>query len=314
MKQIPIALQTHLREYATTWCYLMRIACVGKWSGVVRGFTSLDESVDYDDGQGRLLYRSDNGFMPAKFQQSADFSVDNTEVTGWVTDDDISEADILAGMFDSAEVTIYRVNYADLGAGHEVVAFGTLGETQFNENSWKCEFRSLTQQARQPYGKVYSLTCRNQYGDEKCKMPFEWHTATITDVGDDATLQIACDSLSQPDGFFAPGVVEVLTGGNAGADMDVDQFFVGGIIQLALQMPVPFSIGDQIRIRVDCDKEFATCKMKGNVLEFRGEHLTPVADTGLAVPGAYVRRVGGGSSGGGGNPGGGGGEDQEQQL
>ena len=99
MKQIPIALQSHLREYATTWCYLMRIACVGKWSGVVRGFTSLDESVDYDDGQGRLLYRSDNGFMPAKFQQSADFSVDNTEVTGWVTDDDISEADILAGMF-----------------------------------------------------------------------------------------------------------------------------------------------------------------------------------------------------------------------
>ena len=290
MKTIPIQLQTHLQGYATTWCYLMRIACVGKFKGIVRGCTSLDDPITYDDGDGAVLYRSDNGFMPAKFQQDAGFGVDNTEVTGWVTDEEITEADILAGIFDSAEVTIYRVNYMDLSQGHEVVAFGTLGETQFNENSWKCEFRSITQQAKQPYGKVYSLTCRNQYGDKKCKMPFEWFNATIDNLGEDPMLVIVASELTQADGFFAPGVIEVLSGPNAGADMDVDEFFEGGIIRLALQMPVPFQVGDNIRIRVDCDKLFETCKAKGNVLEFRGEHLTPVADTGLAVPGAYVER------------------------
>lgn len=292
MKTIPIQLQSHLEEYATTWCYLMRVACVGKFNGVVRGFTSLDDSLVYDDGDGAVTYRSDNGFMPAKFQQEAGFSVDNTEVTGWVTDEEITEADILAGMFDSAEVTIYRVNYMNLSQGHEVVAFGTLGETQFNENSWKCEFRSIMQQAKQPYGKVYSLTCRNQYGDAKCKMPFEWFEATIDNLGEDPMLIFVATELTQADGYFAPGVIEVLTGANAGADMDVDQFFEGGIVQLALQMPMPFQVGDVIRIRVDCDKLFETCKAKGNVLEFRGEHLTPVADTGLGVPGAYIERQG----------------------
>lgn len=292
MKQIPIALQEHYESGATTWCYLMRIACVGRYAGVVRGLSGLDEAIVYDDGQGPLLYRNDGGFMPSKFQQAADFSVDNAEVSGWVTDDEITDADILAGIFDFAEVTIYRVNYMDLSAGHEVVAFGTLGETQFTEDRWRCEFRSLTQQAKQPYGQVYSLTCRNQYGDHKCKMPFEWFEATVTNLGEDPMLVIVAEDLEQGNGFFAPGVIEVLTGANAGADMDVDEFFEGGIIRLALQMPMPFQVGDTFRIRVDCDKSFETCKAKGNVLEFRGEHLTPVADTGLAVPGAYVPQQG----------------------
>lgn len=292
MKQIPIRLQEHYNGYATTWCYIMRIACVGRFSGVIRGCTSLDEDVIYDDGQGVLTYSSSNAAAPAKFQQSSDFSVDNTEITGWVTDDEITMADIMAGIFDFAEVTIYRVNYMDLSQGHEVVAFGTLGQTQFTEDRWRCEFRSLTQQSKQPYGKVYSLTCRNQYGDDKCKMPFEWFTGTIDALGDDPTLVFQATELTQAAGYFAPGVVEILSGANAGADMDVDEFFSGGIVRLALQMPMPFQIGDQFRIRGDCNKEFATCKAKGNVLEFRGEHLTPVADTGLGVPGAYVSRQG----------------------
>lgn len=293
MKQIPIQLQTHYNSYATTWCYLMRISCVGRFAGTIRGCTSLDEDVVYDDGQGPLTYSASNAVAPAKFQQAADFSVDNTEITGWVTDDEISMTDIMAGIFDFAEVTIYRVNYMDLTQGHEVVAFGTLGQTKFTEDFWRCEFRSLTQQSKQPYGEVYSLTCRNRYGDEKCQMPFEWISGTIDALGDDPTLVFQAGELVQADGYFAPGVVEILSGANAGADMDVDEFFAGGIVRLALQMPMPFQIGDQFRIRVDCDKEFDTCKAKGNVLEFRGEHLTPVADTGLSVPGAYVSRQGG---------------------
>lgn len=290
MKQIPIALQDHYNSYATTWCYLMRIACIGKYSNVVKGFTSLDESLVYNDGQGDVLYKCDNGFMPAKFQQTADFSVDNTEVTGWVTDEEITMQDIMAGMFDFAEVTIYRVDYTDLSKGHDIVAFGTLGETQFTEDRWRCEFRSLTQQARQPYGDVYSLTCRAQYGDDKCKMPFVWYEGTIDSIGEDAHLIFVATELTQAANYFAPGVVEFLSGNNAGMDMDVDSFYSGGIVQLSLQLPLPLKVGDKFRIRIDCDKEFPTCKSRNNQIQFRGEHLTPVADTGLSVPGAYVSR------------------------
>lgn len=290
MKTIPVNLLSHLSGMATTWCYLMRVACVGSYAGVIKGFTSLDVNLTYDDGDGPVLYRADNGFMPAKFQQEATFAVGNSEVEGWVTDAEISERDILSGMFDFAEVTVYRVNYNSLSDGHEVVAFGTLGETQFSGASWKCEFRSLTQQTRQPYGNVFCLTCRNIYGDAKCKKAFEWVEATVTSVDTDANrVLVAGDLVGVAEGHFSPGVLEVLTGENAGADMDVDESYVDGRVVLALPLPFAFAVGDMFRIRGDCDKQFSTCKAKGNHLEFRGEHLTPVSSTNLATPGAYVK-------------------------
>lgn len=293
MKNIPILLKNHYLTYATTWCYIMRVAFKGKHQGMVRGFTSLDVPITFDDGQGPVLYNSDNGFMPARIQTTADFSVDNTDIKGWVSDDGITEADIIGGIFDGAEVTIMRINYMRPQDGFEIVNFGHFGETQWNDTQWKCEFRSLMQQAKQPFGEVYSLTCRNQYGDKKCKKEFVWFEATINVLDDDPMLLFQSDDLDQAEGFFAPGVVEVLTGANAGADMDIDEFHAGGVVRLALAMNMPFQVGDTVRVRQDCDKLFETCRdEKDNVLEFRGEHLTPVADTGLQVPGAYVQQEG----------------------
>ena len=50
--------------------------------------------------------------------------------------------------------------------------------------------------------------------------------------------------------------------------------------------------GDGFMIKAGCDRQFATCKAYGNAPNFRGEHLTPVADTALSVPGAYVTQQG----------------------
>lgn len=289
MKQIPIQLQDHLSRHATTWCYLMRVACVGKYAGRVFGFTSADHGIRYDDGSGMLDYRADNGFMPQNFARAADFGVDNTDVVGWVTDETITDRDILAGMFDSAEVTIYRVNYMNLSAGHEVVEFGSFGETKISGRRWRCEFRSLMQRAKQPFGEVYSLTCRARYGDERCKHPYEWFEGSV--VAASGPVQIAVEGLSQDDGYFAPGLIEWLTGDNAGADMDVDDY-VDDTVILALPMSMPVRPGDTFRIRRDCPKTFEACKERNNILNFRGEHLTPVADAGLQVPGAHVHREG----------------------
>lgn len=288
MKNIPILLQSHLKQFATTWCYLMRVECVGKYAGVVRGFTSLDMSLTYDDGDGPVLYKSDNGFTPSAFQRAADFSVANGEAVGYVTDNEITESDILAGIFSFARFAIYRVNYNNLAQGHEVVESGTFGETKFNENRWRVETRSLMQQARQPFGEVFSLTCRARYGDEKCKKPFEWFEGSVAATGTSNMIEFFAEGLAQGDDYFAPGVIEWLTGRNAGADMDVDDYAADGFIRLALQMPMPIEAGDTFRIRIDCPKTFEACKERNNVLEFRGEHLTPVADTGLQIPGAYT--------------------------
>lgn len=295
MKRIPIALKNHLDTGATTWCYLMRVACVGQFSGRVYGFTSLDVDVTYDDGAGAIVYRAGDGFTPSKFQSEASFGVDNAEMTGWVTDSGITQQEILAGLFDSAEVSVYRINYSDpQPRSHEVVEYGAFGDAKIGRYSWRCEFRSLKQIAKQPYINLYSRTCRAQYGDAKCTLPLVWKNATVTTAGDNARITFQSTSLTESTGAWAPGVFEATSGANAGKQMDIDIYesdAMGGRVYLSMPLPFQMEVGDTFRVRLDCDKSFDTCKARANELNFRGEHLIPVEDSGLQVPGAHIKRA-----------------------
>lgn len=283
MKSIPIALQAHYDEPATTTCFISRVACK---DGPVLGFTSLDADLTYDDGDGPVVYRADNGFRADRMQQTADLAVDNTELHGWVSDTGITEKQIRAGLFDYARVRIYRVNYLDLAAGHEIIATGTAGETTFSNGGWKLEFRSLTQQLKQPISTLYSLTCRAQFGDAKCKKPFVWVPGDVTSVDGTEPARVFASTVDATDGHFRLGVVEWLTGDNAGAQMEVDAQ-TGGAITLALPMPYAIKPGDEFRIRQDCDKTKEMCReVHNNLLNMRAEPFIPVDGGKSLIPGA----------------------------
>ena len=297
MKNIPIALRTHLAQEATSWCFLLHVLCK---DGTVLGFTSLDADVTYDAGGGSVVYRADNGFTPSRLQMTADAQVDNAEFEGWVQDTGITEQQIRAGLFDFAKVRGYRVNYLDLSHGHEVLLRGTLGETRFNDTGWVTEFRSLTQQLMQDVGARFSLTCRAKFGstydDEKypCTKPLTWVSSTVTDVDPVEPLRVFIASgLAQPDDHFRYGVLLWTSGDNAGKSVEVETN-TAGEVQLVFDLPYPIQDGDEFDIRQDCDKTFTYCRtVHNNVLFFRGEHLIRLADaSNVMVPGASISRVG----------------------
>ena len=293
MKRIPAQLRNHLAGDVHTVCYLMRIDCKGSFAGTTIGFSTLDANVIYDDGLSVVEYKASNGFTQERIQSSAEYTVDNTDVSGWVTDTGVTDQMIHAGIFDYADIRIYRINYMQpTPSSHELVNLGTLGQTIFDEQQWRCEFRSLMQQAKQPQSTIYSLTCRAAFGDEKCGMPLAWVSSTVTDYSDDPRRLFQAATLNNPDHYWAPGVVEWLTGDNAGIQMEVEDSWSDGGVRLALPMPFDIKPGDTFRIRRDCKKTFEACKEYGNVVNFRGEHLTPIADTALSVPGAYIKQVG----------------------
>lgn len=305
MKTIPIALQTHYEQEATSWCFLARIECK---NGTVVGLTTLDADLTYDDGRGAVTYLAANGLGMHAIQATADLSIDNSDLKFWVSDSGITEAQIRAGLFDYAKVDIYRVNYLDLAAGHEKVSRGTLGETRYSRLAGRAEFRSLKQQLRQTISLLYSLTCRAKFGSKPigtggeqpeerkpCHKDWVWVTGTVTAVDANEPDRIFTDaSRAEATGHFVPGVVQILDGDNAGAEMDVD-VFEGGVFTLALPLPYPLPVGTNYRARQDCDKTFKMCKERhGNTPWFRGEHLIPIADGGSnQVPGAQIPRSGG---------------------
>jgi uncharacterized phage protein (TIGR02218 family) len=301
MKTIPIALQAHYDQPATTTCYLARMDCK---NGTTLGFASLDADVVYADGISLLTYRADNGFHADRMQSTADLAVDNTDLHGWVSDLGITEQQIRAGLFDYARIRIYRVNYLDLSAGHEIIATGTAGETKFSGSKWSLEFRSLTQQLKQPISKLYSRTCRAKFGSQPtgtageqpterhaCRKAWTWVAGTVTAVGGAEPDRLFTDAgLTQAAHHFVPGVVEWLTGQNAGAQMEVDAFAAGAVTQ-SLPLAYPIALGDTFRIRQDCDKTPTMCiERHANLVNFRGEPLIPTDGGQSMIPGAQLAR------------------------
>jgi len=280
VKTIEATLLAHQQQEVTTTCLLVKLECVGAFAGTVYGFTNSDQDRTYDDGDGSVLFRSDNGFTPARLQQTSGVNVDNSEIDGAVSADGITEAMVRAGLFKSAKLTVYRVNYEDLTSGrHEVVGYGRAGETVYWENGWRTEFRSLSQLLKQPINEVYSLRCNAQFGDTRCGVTITWEAdGTVTSVGtsDDAPRVFTDSGRSEADDYFSEhgGVIEWLTGNNTGHQMEVDAY-TSKTFTLSLDMPYPSEVGDTYRPRRDCDKLWPTCRDVHSTARLHGHNLIP---------------------------------------
>lgn len=298
MKTIDATLLTHLAQESTTLCLLVKVECVGSHAGTTLGFTDTNVPIAYNDGTGLLTYAADNGFTPKVLAVSSGAGVDNSEIDGVIAATGITEQMIRAGLFDSAKVTIYRVNYNDLTTGrHEIVGYGRAGETIYSDTGWRTEFRSLSQLLKQTISQPYSRTCIAKFGSTgvrwACNKAITWGaTGTVTSVGAEAEREFTDTGRAEASGYYSAhgGVVEWLTGNNAGAQMEVDTF-TGTAFALALPMPFAIAIGDTYRPRRDCDKLFATCKdIHANTQWFRGQNKSPMDGTGM-VPGAEIVRA-----------------------
>lgn len=304
-KYIPIQLQSHYDGAGQTTCLITRILCK---DGTLKGYTNLDVNVLYDpaaydpggtgDSWGLLEHTADNGgFSFARMESSADLSVDNTELKFLPGTRSITPQEILSGIFDLAEVRIYRVNYMDLSMGHECVAVGQLGNAKVADNFAYVEFRSLTDLLKQPQADLYTIPCGHKFGvAPKCPKAFAWTSGTVTHVDPDETLRIFADAALTPDNnFYVPGVLEWLTGDNAGKEMEIDQNTAG---TFALSLPLGFAIqvGDTFRVRQDCSKLWDDDE-HGCLYHWEDERWKyfggfpdiPIADAGAAmVPGSQV--------------------------
>jgi uncharacterized phage protein (TIGR02218 family) len=286
VRNIPIALAADLSSDATTLCLLTKVIFK---DGSRMGFTNLDSELTYNDGTDTLSYPPMNGFTPAQFELTADLTVDNTELVGWVVDTGITEAQIRSGIFDFAKLIVYQINYLEPSHGHILQLAGTAGETVFTENGWKVEFRSKTQQLKQPVNEVYSLTCRAKFGDARCGKPLVWVSGDVTSVGAESDRIFSDTTIVEDDHHYDFGVVRFTSGNNTGFEVEVESQ-IGNEITLLFPAPFPIQVADEYEIRLDCTYEFSYCKdVHNNVQRFRGEHLIPVSDAGSdQIPGAQM--------------------------
>ena len=312
MRTIPVNLLAHKRGSATTLCGLIRIETL---DGEVLGLTTLDRDVTYDDGRGEVVYKAAVGFEPASIYAAGDFGVDNTEFKALVPafDLDLSEYRVNSGAYNYAKFWLMEVNYEDLTQGHWTVMHGTLGEMKSVDGiTLFGELRSLMDNFRKPIVQLDSLSCRarfgSQPGEERFPCGFDasvlWTSSTIGTVGAESNRTFTDPARTEADGFYEPGLVQILTGLNAGHYSEVERSLATGQIDLAFPTPYPMSAGDEYRIRRDCNKiprdAEKGCKHWWGaewINHVRAEPDIPVGDAGsLQTPGAGVGPGSGGAT------------------
>ncbi len=296
MRDISIQLADDFRQAANTRCFLFKVMPVGLDPLCL---TTLDQDIDYDDGSGLKTYKARRGVTPYAVETAQDLSVDNSQMQALISEfelDGFTVDAIRRGVYDDARFVTYAVNYLDLSHGHVVVGAGFIGQVK-NVDGLTCfpELRSLSQTLKQKAViERGSNSCRAQFGDARCQFPVDdlWTNRTVTAVGLESDRTFTINGSAPGNDDFKPGVVEWLTGDNAGKTLEVESN-TGAVVTLAFPTDKPIQNGDTLRIRADCTKlwdgprgcKFYDAIEPGQLWRFRGEPFRPVADTAsLMVP------------------------------
>ncbi len=274
MKLLPTGLQDHLDTGATTMCYAWRIT---RKDGVVMGFTEHDQDLVI----GAETYEAEGGFTASASQQALGMSVDNMELVGGFSSDRISETDLIAGVYDDADVEVYWVNWADTSQ-HIVVMVGNIGEVTQKGIEFTAELRSLTHRLNQKLGRVYQRTCDAVFSDSRCGLDAVSFTSTGTVSSIRTNGAFSATGLTADDDYYSRGVLTWLTGSNANSSIDIRTHTkVDTTAQLDLWTPAvsDVQVGDTFTVLAGCKQTLAACRDKfNNVANFQGFPHMPGKD------------------------------------
>lgn len=292
MRTVSPALAAHIAGNSTTMAVCWKVT---RTDGQVFGFTSHDEDIDLEG----VTYVATQGISRTAIEGSTKLQAVNSEAIGFLDSAAITDADLKAGMWDHAEVRIFEVNWADLSMGALKQLRGRLGEVLVEGGGYKAELRGIADALNKSIGEIVTPGCTAILGDARCTVDLTDYTAEgeVTSVADarrtfdtdlaSATVRLTPSSTGTPPaGYFDAGLLEWLTGANAGRLIEVKTSAADGRLRLQLEMVDDIAPGDTFSIKAGCVKSREVCVEKfGNVINFRGFPDLPGVDKMMRIGG-----------------------------
>ena len=250
---------------------------VERRDGVAIGLTAHDR----DLAVGGMVYRAAPGMVPSAIERSAGLDADSMDVTGALTSAAIGEADLLAGRWDGARVTLFACDWSD---PHEAVPLGegTIGAVETRDGVLIAELKGIAAALERPVVEETSPECRAELGDARCRVAMAGRRRLVHVTAiDEAVLTV--DAAEPMANAYGGGRLRWLGGANSGLE---DAIARSEGTSVTLRRPPRFAAGGLAELIEGCDKRLATCAGRfGNAVNFRGEPYLPGIDLLTRYPG-----------------------------
>lgn len=271
-KSVSAPLLQHLQgeELTLSTCWKLT-----RRDGKVFGFTDADVDIVFNG----LTYQAASGFTPSSIATSNTLAVDNLDVEGVLSSETITDADLMAGLWDGSSVEVWKVNRNSPGDGGMLMRKGTTGQVEIGRSNYRAELRGMMQPLQQTFGNVYTSPCKANLGDAKCKVNIATYTVTgaVTALG--SARSFTDSSRADAAGTYSAGKLTWTSGLNNGLSMEVKTFATGGVFTLQQPMPYAIAVGDTYSVSRGCDKKSTTCQTNfNNIINFRGFPFIPGKD------------------------------------
>lgn len=293
MLSLSPSMQAKLDRRATTFCQCWRVS---RHDATVMGFTDHDRDLTFNG----VTFRANTGLSASQIESSVGFAPGTGEAAGALSDDSLTEADLLNGIYDGASVETWLVDWTDV-ADRALLDVATIGEIRRGEKAFAAELRSSAHLFDQQQGRAFQRNCSADLGDARCGfnvMAPGFHATGVVAAFAGGVIDIDLSQIFDS-GFFAGGGLTFTTGGNEGARFTLKSHRQEDLrASVTLWTPPGGAIiaGDAVLMTAGCDKSPTTCRLKfGNVVNFRGFPHMPGNDRVIAYPSSLAPAMDGGS-------------------
>lgn len=282
MKPWNLGFLAHYRQTTMTLALFWRVT---RQDGQVFGWVEHDRDRLIDG----VTYRAAAGLQASAAQSTMDLQPGTLDVTAFL--DVASEAELEAGVWDEAQVTIFEARWDVLPTAvdaHQcnILLHGRLGKLDRQTGTFQAQLHGLLEQLDTQIGRVFSAACPWRLGDSRCQVDLgPWtRTGTVTGLGDDARYRFSDDGQGEAPGWFNEGVFTVTSGPQTGRSVDVRQWDPPWF-HLHRPLPFPIEVGTTYQAIRGDDKTFRTCTLVFNNKDnFGGHPFLPGIDAVMRNP------------------------------
>lgn len=253
--------------------------------GAIFRFTAHDADLKIQEADSKFYtYKAADSFILTALENQSGLVVSNMDVDAIVTDDAIEEGELIAGLFDHANVELFIAYWAGQSIGTLPLRTSWIGEIILKGSQFRADLRGIAQKLQQVFIQTTSLECRWSFCDVKCGLPKSAYTRTVTITSVESNDTFVANILTNDQNKFQWGLATWVTGNNAGGSMEIIRNY-NTRIQLFLPMPFNISPGDQVQLVYGCDKTFTTCNnIYDNIDRFGGEPFLAGSDLLITYP------------------------------